>query len=98
VVVHVFTCVVVVAEDPRRLAMGAVVVGRGSVLPPIAGSGVVTVFGAVVAGKVVNDSAAFFCRTVVTVESFLSLDPPPHAANPKMPVTMTAVIALALNM
>jgi len=80
------------------VASGTVVVGRGAP-PPICGIGVVTVLGTVVDGRsVVNDSAAFFCRTVVTVESFLSLDPPPHAANPKMPVTMTAVIALALNM
>ena len=70
----------------------------GGVAPPIFGIGVVTVLAIVVAGRVVNDSAAFFWRTVVTVESSLSPDPPPHAANPKMPVTMTAVIAFALNM
>ena len=70
----------------------------GGVAPPIFGNGVVTVLGIVVAGSVVNDNAAFFCRTVVTVESSLSLDPPPHAANPKIPVTMTAETALALNM
>ena len=69
----------------------------GGVAPPIFGNGVVTVLGIVVAGSVVNDNAAFFCRTVVTVESSLSLDPPPHAANPKIPVTMTAETALALN-
>ena len=51
---------VVVAADPGIRGWGAVVVGLGSVLPPSTGIGVVTVFGAVVAGKVVNDSAAFF--------------------------------------
>jgi len=40
------------------VALATVVVGR--IPPPIAGNGVVTVFGAVVAGKVVNDNAAFF--------------------------------------
>ena len=49
--VTVFTTEVVVAFK-------TVVIGR--IPPPIAGSGVVTVFGAVVAGKVVNDNAAFF--------------------------------------
>ena len=48
--VTVFTAEVVVA-------FGAVV---GRIPPPIAGIGVVTVFGAVVAGNVVNDNAAFF--------------------------------------
>jgi hypothetical protein len=60
VVVHVFTGMVVVPEDPGMVALGAVVVGRGPVLPPSTGIGVVTVFGAVVGGSVVNDSAAFF--------------------------------------
>jgi hypothetical protein len=46
-----FTCVVVGA------VFEIVVVGCR---PPIFGIGVVTVFGAVVAGKVVNDRAAFF--------------------------------------
>lgn len=50
-VVTVFTTDVVVA-------FAIVVVGR--IPPPIAGSGVVTVFGAVVAGKVVKLRAAFF--------------------------------------
>jgi len=50
-VVTVFTTDVVVA-------IATVVVGR--IPPPIAGSGVVTVFGAVVAGKVVKLRAAFF--------------------------------------
>jgi len=49
--VTVFTTDVVVA-------FAIVVVGR--IPPPIAGSGVVTVFGAVVAGKVVKLRAAFF--------------------------------------
>jgi len=40
------------------VALATVVVGR--IPPPIAGSGVVTVFGAVVAGKVVKLRAAFF--------------------------------------
>ena len=52
-VVTVFTTEVVVAFT------GAVV-GRGTLLSVIDGIGVVTVFGAVVAGKVVNDNAAFF--------------------------------------
>jgi hypothetical protein len=51
-VVTVFTTDVVVA-------FGAVV-GRGTLLIVIDGAGVVTVFGAVVFGNVVNDNAAFF--------------------------------------
>lgn len=51
-VVTVFTTDVVVA-------FGAVV-GRGALLMVIDGAGVVMVFGAVVAGNVVNDNAAFF--------------------------------------
>ena len=66
-VVTVFTAEVVVA-------FATVVVGR--IPPPIAGSGVVMVFGAVVAGNVVNDNAAFFTFGVVISVSVGSSDPP----------------------
>ena len=65
--VTVFTAEVVVA-------FGAVVVGR--IPPPIAGSGVVTVFGVVVGSSVVNDNAAFFVFGVVISLSVGSSDPP----------------------
>lgn len=54
----------------------AVVVGRGT--PPIAGIGVVTVRGSVVAGNVVNDNAAFFVFGVFT-SLFAGASEPPHA-------------------
>ena len=52
----------------------AVVVGRGT--PPIAGIGVVTVRGSVVAGNVVNDNAAFFVFGVVISDSVGESEPP----------------------
>jgi hypothetical protein len=66
-VVTVFTTEVVVAFK-------TVVIGR--IPPPIAGSGVVTVFGAVVAGNVVNDNAAFFVFGVVISVSVGESEPP----------------------
>ena len=56
------------------VAFATVVVGR--IPPPIAGNGVVMVFGAVVAGNVVNDNAAFFVFGVVISLSVGSSDPP----------------------
>ena len=61
--VTVFTAVVVVAL-------------AGVLEPGSAGIGVVTVFGAVVAGNVVNDNAAFFTFGVVISLSVGSSDPP----------------------
>jgi hypothetical protein len=66
-VVTVFTTEVVVAFK-------TVVIGR--IPPPIAGSGVVTVFGVVVGSCVVNDNAAFFVFGVVISLSVGSSDPP----------------------
>ena len=56
-----------------------VVDGRGAP-PPIAGIGVVTVRGSVVAGNVVNDNAAFFWYVGVTMSLSAGASEPPHAA------------------
>ena len=56
-----------------------VVDGRGAP-PPIAGIGVVTVRGSVVAGNVVNGNAAFFWYVGVTMSLSAGASEPPHAA------------------
>jgi hypothetical protein len=56
------------------VAFGAVVVV--ALAPGSAGIGVVTVFGAVVAGNVVNDNAAFFVFGVVISVSVGESEPP----------------------
>ena len=55
-------------------AVAVVVVG--GLAPPIAGIGVVTVRGSVVAGNVVNDNAAFFVFGVVISVSVGESEPP----------------------
>jgi hypothetical protein len=59
-VVTVFTTDVVVTVFTTDVVVAFAIVVVGRIPPPIAGSGVVTVFGAVVAGKVVKLRAAFF--------------------------------------
>ena len=66
--------VVTVLTTEVVVAFATVVVGR--IPPPIAGNGVVMVFGAVVAGSVVNDNAAFFVFGVVISVSVGESEPP----------------------
>ena len=68
--------VVTVLTTEVVVAFATVVVGR--IPPPIAGNGVVMVFGAVVAGSVVNDNAAFFVFGVLT-SLFAGASDPPQA-------------------
>ena len=69
----------------------AVVVGRGT--PPIAGIGVVTVRGSVVAGNVVNDNAAFFVFGVVISVSVGESEPPQALITRRAAAVRTRAVA-----